>query len=205
MPQPAEARGDIEADVLAWTAAREPWPQAFAELLLRRACASALADSSSKRLPSNSRPTFLRDWLSVFAWRTHGVSSSITRLELLIFLQRAVERLRVFPKIENPPDFRIRAGDVPGERVRVKTIEDLLTALVRKLHQVRQRHHRIPRRLRCHLHGERLVAQSVRLPESSSFLNSKLLRRLAADRQRQRFGDEYPPPQHGQNVLPRRR
>ena len=73
-------------------------------------------------------------------------------LHVLILFERAIERRGVLPLVEHAADFRVAGGNVPRQRVRIEPVERLLRALVRVLHQVRQRHHRVPRRVRGHLY-----------------------------------------------------
>ena len=143
-------------------------------------------------------PTFLRASDSAIACRTQGVSSRAMPLRSSFFssgLSRAGVRL---PLIEDPPDLRIGVGDVRGQRVGVEPVEDLLAALVRILHQVGQRHHRVPRGLRHHLHGQALVMQRVRLAGLEQLGELELLGLRPANRQRQRFRHQNPAAEHRQ-------
>ena len=83
-------------------------------------------------------------------------------LEVLVLLERTVQRGRVLPELEDPADPGIGVGDEAGQRVGVVPIEGLLAALVGKLHQVGQGQHRVPRRLGHHLYREALVLQGLR-------------------------------------------
>src|SRR2546422_709522 len=51
-------------------------------------------------------------------------------LEVLVLFKRTVERGRVAPLFEHAMNLRIGAGDETRERVRVKSVERLLAALV---------------------------------------------------------------------------
>ena len=85
-------------------------------------------------------------------------------LELRVRFQRALERLRAGlpPGVERCADARVGARDERAERVRVVAREGLLAALVRELHQIREREHRVPRRTRHGAHLEPRVADRVR-------------------------------------------
>ncbi len=200
VPQPAEAGHDVERYVLVSPTAGEPRPEPAIELLV----CQLLERGGGLRV----EPVGVEEQAHVAArlalvlrlahpWRLLEQD----RLQVLVLGERAVEGRRGFPQVEHAVDLRIGVGDVARERVGVKPVEDLLAALVRKLHQVRQRHHRIPRRLRRHLHRERLVAQRVGLAAREQLREGKRLRLLASDRQRHRLRHENPPAEHGQETL----
>ena len=153
---------DVERDVLIAAAAGEPRPQAVAPVASAVSLYKVRPISSLSRFSSNRMPTFLRAW-------TLGLGLPDPRrllqghgLEVLVLLQRAVQRGRALPQVEDPADLGVGVGDVAGQGVGVEPVEDLLAALVGILHQVRQGHHRVPRRLRDHLHGQALVLQGRR-------------------------------------------
>ena len=139
-------------------------------------------------------PTFRRAWLSACACRTQGVSSKQHRLQVLVLLQRAVQRGRALPLVEDPADLRVGVGDVPGQRVGVQPVERLLGALVAGTPSGRAAPS--PRTTT----GFETIC-TVRLwlcsvfdsPDLQQPGELELLRRRAADGQRQRLGHQRPP------------
>ena len=85
VPQPAEAGGDVQRDVVVGRPAGEPRPGAVAQLLFRQLAQRRGPSRRSSRLSSNRMPTLRRAWLSAWACRTHGVSSSITAFRSWFF------------------------------------------------------------------------------------------------------------------------
>ena len=195
MPQPAEARRDVERDVFVAVSAGEPRPHAVAVLHLAELAQQprglgvepVVVEKDADILPRLALRLRLPHPRRLL--KDHG-------LEVLIFLQRAVQRGRAFPLIEDAADFRIGCRDVPRERICVEPVERLLRAFMRELHEVRQRHHRIPRRIRHHLHREGLRLQRVRFSALDQLGEFKLLRLRSAHGQRQRLRHERAPREH---------
>jgi hypothetical protein len=78
---------------------------------------SSGAVSSFSRLSSNRMPTLRRAWLSASAWRTQGVSSSITAFRSSFF-SSGLSSAGGLPLVEHAADLADRIGDVPGQRWR---------------------------------------------------------------------------------------
>ena len=200
MPQPGEASGDVERDVIVAAAAGHPRPTAvgvlcLGELLEQPFCVGVEA-------------VFVKQYADVAPGLAFVLGLSHPRrfeqeqtLEVLVFLERTIERVGALPQVEHTPNAWVGVGDVRGERVGVQPVETLLGALVRILHQVGQGEHGVPGGVGCHLHGERLVLERVRLVGGDQFVELKFLRALVTDRQRQRFGDEDAAGEHGQIVF----
>ena len=106
-------------------------------------------------------PTLRRAWLSFCAWRSQGVSSSITVLRSWFFSSGLSSAGVFFHWSKMRRILGSLLAMMPGQRVGVKPVEDLLGALVGKFHQIGQGQHRVPGRVRDHLHGEALVRERV--------------------------------------------
>ena len=197
-PQAREAGGDVARDVGVAATAGEPRPQAiatlhggqFGERLLQLAVHVVViekqADAAARfRLAgrlTQPRRLFQHDAVDV------GVLG-----------QRTVERLPGrLPLIEDLAHLRIGFRDVPGEGVGVVAVEGLLRALVGELHQVRQRHHRVPCRLRDDLDVKEAAFQGLRSAAGEQLVEGEILYARVADRQRHRLRDEDPPRDHRQ-------
>ncbi len=192
VPQAAETRDDVQGDVIVAVAAGKPGPASVLELHLgqlleqgRRLVVQPVGVEQDAhvaarlafilRLPPPGR---LLD--------QHG-------FEVLVFLQGRIQGGGIFPEVKHAADFGVAIRQMAGERVGIEPVKRLLAALVRKLHEIRQRQHRIPRRLRHHLHGQARVLQRRGAAGIEQLGKLKMLHRLAAtrlaaNRQRQRFG-----------------
>ena len=200
VPQAAETGGDVERDVIVRRAAGEPRPGpvlilAFGQFLQRPGrlvVEPVVLEEDAHVPPGLALGLGLAD---------PGRFLQQDRLEVLVLLQRAVQGGRAPPLLEDAMDLRIAVGDVPGQGVGIQPIERLLVALVGILHQVGQGHDRVPRRVRDHLHRQALALQGLRLARFQQPLELELLGLRAADRQRQRFGDQRAADQHRQQAL----
>ena len=163
MPQATEAGRDVQRDVLVGRSTGEPRPRAIGELLF-----GELAEQPGGFVV---QPVVVEQDADVATGLAFGLGlpqpGSLLdhdRLQFLVLFQRAVECGRAAPLLEDAVDLRIAPRDVPGQRVGIQPVEGLLGAFVRGLHQIRQRHHGVPRRIGDHLHGQRLVLERVGFP-----------------------------------------
>ena len=200
MAQAAETGGDVEGDEVIAAAAGEPRPLPVGELHLGELLEGAV--------DFVVHPVVLEEHADILARLAFVQRLPQPRgflehhaFEVLVFLERAVERGRVAPEIEDAANLGIGHGDAAGERIGVEPAEDLLGAFVRKLHEIRQRHDGVPRGLRDHLHGEALVAERVGDAGGLEFFEVELARAGIANGQRQRFGDEDAARQHGEKTF----
>ena len=196
VPEPPEAGRDVERDVVVGTAAREPGPRAVGKL--------ELLEPPREPLGLAVQPVLVEQDPDVAASLALGLRLSQPGsllehhgLQVLVLLEWRVERRRGAPLLEHAADPGVGGGDVARQRGGIEAVEGLFGALVRELHQVRQRHHRIPGGMRDHLHGKRLVAQRGGLAGALETREIELPRPGAADRQRQGFGDEDAAREHG--------
>ena len=158
VPEPAKTGGDVESDVIVAATAGEPGPRAVGQLHLRKlpqrvfrfVIEAVVIEQNPDVAPRLAFGLGLAQPRCLFNHHAFKV---------LVLLQRTVEGWRVAPLFEHAVYLGIGAGDEPGERIRVKPVEGLLGALVWELHQIRQRHHRVPPRVRYHLHREPLILQ----------------------------------------------
>ena len=195
MPHPAKAGRDVKRDVIVAAPAGEPRPGTVRQLHVDEFLQSALGFVAKPVVVKKDTHVFARLALVVRLSQPRRVFNGHA-LEVLVLFKRTVERGRVAPLFEHAMNLRIGAGDETRERVRVKPVERLLAALVWELHQIRQCHHRIPRRVRHHLHREALVLQRLRTAGLEQLREPEFFSRRTANRQRQRFRDQNPPRQH---------
>ena len=160
VPEPAKTGGDVEGDVIVAATAGEPGPRAVGQLHLRKlpqrvfrfVIEAVVIEQNPDVAPRLAFALGLTQPRCLF---NHNA------FKVLVLLQRAVQRRGVAPLLEHAVNLRVGASNETRECVRVKPVEGLLGALVRELHQIRQRHHRVPRRVRHHLHREPLVLQRL--------------------------------------------
>ena len=143
--QAREAGEDVERDVVGGGATREPGPASVAVALraqllqaARLLGVEAFAAEEVAEARAGGR----------FVLRVAHPRRRLQRdgLELRVGFERALERLGPggLPGVEGRADARVGVRDEGAEGVRVEAAEGLLAALVRELHEVRERQHRVP-------------------------------------------------------------
>lgn len=146
MAESSEARGHIEADELTSTPAGKPGPQTVRVLLgrqpVKRGREFVIQSGGVEKL---AHPAACGVFIGSLSHPRGFLDQQGHQCRVLF--EGAFESRSVLPEIEDVPDLWIRKGEVPGQRVRVVTVEDLFAALVGKLHQVRQSHDGVPRGL----------------------------------------------------------
>ena len=179
--EPCEAGEDVKRDVVRGRSAREPRP-------------ASVAVARKAQLLDAARLLVLEPILSeeIAKARTRGGLVlrlahpwrllERDRLEVFVRLKRTLQRLRArcLPFVEHRADSRIGVRDVRPERVRVVAAERLLAALVRELHEVGKRQHRVPRRTRHGAHREVLMADRIGTLARDEVLELERLRRVPA-------------------------
>ena len=165
-PQPLqlpEPRQHIQRDPLIRRPTRKPRPRPILQLqLIQLRQHPRRLRFQSRRIKQNPRIPPLLALLPSLP-QPRGLLHH-HRLQIPVLQQRALQRLRLHipPHIKHPPDLRITQRQMPRQHIRIVPVEGLLRTLMRKLHQVRQRHHRRPRRTTRQLHTQSLMPQCLR-------------------------------------------
>lgn len=130
---PAEAGGDVERDVIAGTPAGHPRPRAVGKL--------GFAQLTDGHLRFGGEAFVLEENAHIAARLTFTFGLAQPRgffehhgFEVLIFLQRAIERRCIAPLIKHAADARIAVGDVAREAVGVQARKGAHGAGVGALH-----------------------------------------------------------------------
>mgnify|MGYP003324310247 CR=1 FL=1 len=176
-------------DVIVAAAAGHPWPATVR--ILR------LGELVEQPLGIGVEPVFIEQDTDIppgltfiFRFAHPGRLEQEQALEVFVFLEWTVKCVGSLPQVKHASDARVGVGDVRSERIGVQPVETLLSALMRKLHQIRQSEHGVPGWVGCDLYGERLVLERIRLVSGDQFLELEFLRTLVANRQWERLGDE---------------
>ena len=124
-------------------------------------------------------------------------------LETLVRLERTLQRLRPRgrPRVEHRTDPRIAVRDVGSKSIRIVAAERLFVALVRELHQIRERQYRVPGGTRNDVDREILVTERVGRRARQQIRKRKRARHRAARLQLDGLLDEDTPRQDGQPPL----
>ena len=146
MPEPAKTGGDVEGDVIVAATAGEPGPRAVGQLHLRK-LPQRVFRFVIEAVVIEQNPDVAPRLAFALGQTQPRCLFNHHAFKVLVLLQRAVKGWRVAPLFEHAVNLGVGAGDEAGEGVRVKPVEGLLGALVRELHQIRQRHHRVPCRV----------------------------------------------------------
>ena len=197
MAQAPEPGGDVQSDVILPPPAGEPGPGTVGQLHFGKLLQGPVGFEVEPVVVEENPDIPARLAFGLRLAQPGGFLDQHA-LEVLIFLERAVERRRAAPLREDAVNLRIGVGDVARQGIGVEPVESLLRAFVRILHQVRQRQHGVPGGIRHHLDGEALLAQRGGLAGLEKPGELEPLRRRTANRQGQGFGEENLPRQHRQ-------
>ena len=200
--EPREAGEDVERDVVRGRSAWEPRPASVAIPLKPQLLDATILLALEAVLAEKIAEPRARGGL-VLRLAHPRRRLERNRLQLRIGFQRALKRLGAsrLPRIEHLADSRIGVRDVRPKRVRVVAAERLLAAFVRKLHQVRERQHRVPSRTRHGAHGEVLMTYRLRPLACKKVVELERLRLVAARIELHRLADEYAPCKDGKHAF----
>ena len=199
-PHPAEAGGDVEGDVIARTSAGHPWPGSVRELHLTQLSHGGLG-LVGEALVFEQDSHIAASLAFVFGLTQPRGFLEHHALEILVFLQRTIERWSAAPLVKHLLDAWIAVGDVAAETVGVQAGKGAHGAWVWAFHEIRQRHHGVPTGVGDHLHSEPLVLEGVALAGGDKFVELEVFGLGAADGQREAFGDKDAAAEHGQETL----
>ena len=196
----AEASGDVERDIITRATAWHPWPGAIRELHFAEPALRALGFGGESLVVEQDAHVAAGLALALGLTQPRGFLKHY-RLEILILLQRAVQRRGVAPLVKHCADARVAAGNVMCEAVCVQAGEGAHGTRVWRLHQVGESHHGVPVGVGNHLNGVTLVLDGVTAAGSDELVEVKGFCLRPADGQRQALGDEYATTEHGQKTL----
>ncbi len=190
MPQTTKPGCNVQRDKFVRATAGEPGPGSVDELIRRQFLQSG-ANLAVHPVVFKQVADIAAGLALLFRFQQPGSFLDHQRLQVLIFLERTVERVGPAPLFEDPFDLGITVGDVLGQGVGIQPIERLLIAFVRKLHQVGQGEDRVPGRIAGDLDRQTFLDQRIGLDRFGHSFEIKFASLIAANRQRQRFLDKH--------------